>query len=211
MVPDLVVLDQQLAMLNNQLQLQTMGPQSAPNYHQRPDTQTQAWAQQTGPKHQPQAASLVNEPLRQQQQQQQQQLNTLNHHQINFECLVSFDKKRDKNLVIKWHHDERSEPIYQWIPELNKRTIAPQYRGFIVAAAAGGGVPSGGAGLAGHSSGAPNSTGSAQDHSADGQLQVLEAGFKLVRPTRELGGEYQVEGRLDEAEIRCGQATPTRL
>ena len=100
--------------------------------------------------------------------------------QITFECLVSYDKRRDKNLIVKWHHDERNEPIYQWIPELNKRSIAPQYRPYIVP-------------IVGASSNNSNSSTSGSELLAQNKtrpvLSLLEAGFKLYRPTKELGGK----------------------
>lgn len=91
--------------------------------------------------------------------------------EITFECLITFDPRRDKNLIVKWHHDDRIEPIYQWIPELNKRSIAPQYRAHIEPMVA-----------------ATNLSSKGRD-SAAGQMQLLEAGFKLVKPSKELGGK----------------------
>lgn len=88
--------------------------------------------------------------------------------QITFECLISYDKRKDKNLIVKWHHDDRFEPIYQWIPGLNKRSIAPQYRAYI--------APIVGANLD-----------QANQSSAN---QLLEAGFKLIKPSKELGGKF---------------------
>ena len=144
-VPDLVVIDQ-LNLVQQQHQQQARSSDA----HKPP------LVSGGGPE-QPEAASLINS------QDQQQQ--------FTFECLVGFDKKRDKNLIVKWHHDERNEPIYQWIPELNKRSIAPQYRAFIVP-------------IVGSTTGVPSGP-----DAGNNTNQVLEASFKLVRPSKELGGK----------------------
>lgn len=105
--------------------------------------------------------------------------------QFTFECIISFDKRKDKNLIVKWHHDERNEPIYQWIPELNKRSIAPQYRPFIAPIVSGQ--------IESQQLTSPTQT-LAQNVSTplntnQSQIQLLEAGFRLVKPTKELGGK----------------------
>lgn len=168
-VPDLVVIDQ----LNQQQQ-----GRSLDHLHKTQNINLPT-------NNQPEAASLINtQDLNSNDQQQSQ---------IKFECLISFDRRKDKNLIIKWHHDDRVEPIYQWIPELNKRSIAPQYRAYI----------------------APIVT-TPQQHQQQqsqqvidsqsmllglnqnvtpnlnsNQTQLLEAGFKLVRPSKELGGKFE--------------------
>jgi len=161
-VPDLVVIDQL-----NQPQL--------PNQHPGRQSSEQNKTQNINPpnsKNGPEAASLINGHDLSANEAQSQ---------IVFECLISFDKRKDKNLIVKWHHDDRIEPIYQWIPELNKRSIAPQYRAYIAPVA-------------------PNpqqatrtldaQAGSNQNSStSSNQTQLLEAGFRLVRPTKELGGK----------------------
>lgn len=196
-VPDLVVVDQ--PQLNQQQQQPPPPIQLArstsdpPGSHLRtqsilPPPNNLAQQQQ-----QPEAASLINfqDPSSGSinasgggghEQQQQQQL-------LTFECLISYDRKKDKNLIIKWHHDDRVEPIYQWIVELDKISIAPQYKPYILA---------------------NNSTASQRALQLDWQQQqqqprtavgnstanvnsnnqLLEAGFRLIRPSKELGGKF---------------------
>lgn len=114
--------------------------------------------------------------------------NSNDSHYVTFECLISFDKRKDKNLVVKWHHDDRIEPIYQWIPELNKRSIAPRYLPYIAPI------------VSQQPSAQIASTDSQHAYSGIGQgettsgintnqIQLLEAGFRLVRPSKELGGK----------------------
>lgn len=171
-VPDLVVIDQQ-----NQQQL--------PSIHQNGRSVTGAdqhphRAQNANQNNQPEAASLIN----------MQDLNSANAsdpHYITFECLISFDKRKDKNLIVKWHHEDRVEPIYQWIPELNKRSIAPRYMHYIVPI-----VTSHSPSLVTTSDSHNPSSGSSPVTSDFGsnQIQLLEAGFRMVRPSKELGGKF---------------------
>lgn len=161
-VPDLVVIDQ----LN---QPHLLHQQSRPSEQNKA---TQSINQNLN--NQPEAASLING----------QDLNHTNdsqQSQITFECLISFDRRKDKNLIVKWHHDDRIEPIYQWIPELNKRSIAPQYRAFIAP------IVSGQQALLSDSPPANGSNGSGGPNQA---IASLEAGFRLVRPSKELGGKF---------------------
>lgn len=194
-VPDLVVVDQ--PQLNQQQQqppppIQLARSTSDPpgshlrtqSIHPPPNNLAQQQQQQ------PEAASLINfqDPSSGSinasggsHEQQQQQL-------LTFECLISYDRKKDKNLIIKWHHDDRVEPIYQWIVELDKISIAPQYKPYILA---------------------NNSTASQRALQLDWQQQqqprtavgnstanvnsnnqLLEAGFRLIRPSKELGGKF---------------------
>lgn len=131
----------------------------------------------------PEAASLINEPQLPAQRQQP----------TTFECLVSFDRKRDRNLVVKWHHDERQEPIYQWIPELNKRSIAPQYRAFIAPVL----------------SQFQLRQEERSESGANSTLSLVEAGFRLVRPTKELGGWSKNVFLFSEKKLSSPRATPS--
>lgn len=128
---------------------------------------------------QPEAASLIHS----------QDLNSNDQQHMNpitFECLISYDRKKDRNLIIKWHLDDRTEPIYQWIPELNKRSIAPQYRSYIapIIAPQQSAIPT-------QESGPFGGINSTSPGGSPSQTQLLEAGFKLVRPTKELGGKFR--------------------
>lgn len=161
-VPDLVVIDQQ-----NQPQL---SPNTNHNRLYGSDSANQRTSASTG--NQPEAQSLINAN-------QDLATNDLQS-QITFQCLVSYDKRKDKNLIIKWHHDDRAETIYQWIPELNKRSIAPQYRAYIAPIVAAPMDWQIGAGL---------NLSSPASSSLTNQTQLLEAGFRLIRPSKELGGE----------------------
>lgn len=173
-VPDLVVIDQL-----NQQQLPTINPNQARSEQQK---QQQRTMQNLNYQNQPEAASLINTL----------DLNSANmndSHYVTFECLISFDKTKDKNLIVKWHHDERHEPIYQWIPELNKRSIAPRYMPYIVPLVS---QQQAGSSLMGttdlqHNSGPSQSTSTPGSNS--NQIQLLEAGFRMVRPSKELGGK----------------------
>lgn len=207
-VPDLVVIDQFNQQQNNRLlSLDGRLNSFSPIGQQQQQTAFQKDYQQNSQTNQPEAASLINNSsLSYQQQldllngsgselqQQQQQQN------ITFECLISFDKKKDKNLIVKWHHDDRSEPIYQWIPELNKRSIAPQYRAYIVPTVNNNNhglfhnnhqLASASINAADATSGIVNITNLAEQQLAsnNNNIQLLEAGFKLIRPSKELGGE----------------------
>lgn len=160
-VPDLVVIDQ--------------SNQQPHRFHQGLDHAAQLTARSNG-QNQPEAASLINMDLSgnatSTDSLQQAQ-------QITFECLISYDKRKDKNLIVKWHHDDRVEPIYQWIPALNKRSIAPQYRAYIAPIVISSPTADSQLNVA---AAPPNQT------AANSQIQTLEAGFKLVRPSKELGG-----------------------
>lgn len=91
---------------------------------------------------------------------------------MRFECLVAYDKRSDKNLVVKWFHDDEPEPILQLIPELNKRSVAAKYRAHIVPPS----VSLGNSSLAA---------------SAHNNWQLVDAGFRLSKPnSREFGGKY---------------------
>lgn len=79
-----------------------------------------------------------------------------------FDCLVAYDKRVDTNLVVKWHHEQRSEPIFQWIPELGKRAIAPIFKAHLI----------------------PSALSSVVSNNSS----WLDAGFWLVRPSKEFGG-----------------------
>lgn len=130
---------------------------------------------------QPEAASLINTP-------DLNSANSTDSHYVTFECLISFDKRKDKNLVVKWHHDDRIEPIYQWIPELNKHSIAPRYSPYIAPIISQ--QPSslmGSTDLQHANAGTGQSTTSPSFNS--NQIQLLEAGFRMVRPSKELGGK----------------------
>ena len=176
-MPDLVVIDQ----FNQAHQSQVKSGLDPVNSRMNAATAVSAQATANGritnlePNGQPEAASLINNPEA-----------ALQPQQITFECLVSFDRRKDKNLIVKWHHDDRAEPIYQWIPELNKRSIAPQYRAFIAPIV----------------SASSNQTQQSYDNTQtvphnistnSTQTQTLEAGFRLVRPSKELGGKLLVE------------------
>lgn len=157
-VPDLLVIDQ---MATTAIGSQ---PATLPTQNAWATGSATAKLNQSAGRSQPEAASLINaatsaEPM-----------------QITFECLVGYDKRRDRNLVVKWHHDERLEPIYQWIPELNKRSIAPQYRAYIVP-------------IVTANQTATSSTSMNREPDSFASNQTLEAGFKLVRPSKELGGK----------------------
>lgn len=91
---------------------------------------------------------------------------------------------------MKWHHDDRIEPIYQWIPELNKRFIAPQYRAYI--------APIGSTNQQHDLLGA-----NSNQNATSNQIQLLEAGFKLVRPSKELGGEYTTNAIINTVLPGC--------
>lgn len=196
-VPDILVIDQQQPQhLQSQLFMGSKYP-AGNNAAVQVDK-----AQVVANSNQPETASLVNP----------QELNGSNtKDEITFECLISFDKRRDKNLIVKWHHDDRIEPMYQWIPELNKRSIAPQYRAHIIPILssasllqtptidprqAGLGSSNGAIQLtsgSGSGSGGGNFSAQAQDSMSSSQdrnqIQILEAGFKLVKPSKELGGK----------------------
>lgn len=178
-VPDLVVIEQQ-NLHNNQAvvvakqQLAAAADMTSGRQHQL----------QQQHKTQPEAASLINDlttiansnvnsASQLEAIGQQQQLGN----QITFECLISYDRKKDRNLIIKWHHDDRVEPIYQWIPELNKRSIAPQYRAFIAPI------------INSNNQQVGDATTTATNTGNGNQTQLLQAGFRLVRPTKEHGGE----------------------
>lgn len=172
-VPDLVVIDQ----LNQHQQYQQQHNQ---HHHQQLAKSTdQTHRTQNinlNSNSQPEAASLINiQDLSANEQQSQ----------ITFECLISFDKRKDKHLVVKWHHDEQPEPIYQWIPELNKRQIAPQYQAYIAPIVAQQPLALDSQLLAGLNQ---NGTTIANLN----QTQLLEAGFRLVRPSKELGGKLNL-------------------
>lgn len=115
--------------------------------------------------------------------------------EITFECLISFDRRKDKNLIVKWYHEDRPEPIYQWIPELSKRSIASHYRAHIVPVVSSSGLIAIGNNNDGHhlmNRNQQHSDGTNQTHEThqqQQQLQLIEAGFRLVKPTKELGGE----------------------
>lgn len=185
-VPDLVVIDQ----LNQQQhQLTRVGAPTNEQKQQQQQLQIQHRTQNVNlnTDSQPEAASLINsQDLSSSNLNEQQQ-------QITFECLISFDKRKDKNLVVKWHHDDRIEPIYQWIPELNKRSIAPQYRAYIAPIVAPAGQPIVGSSLSPEATqqGFNGSMVATNINSQNGsqQIQLLEAGFRLVRPSKELGGK----------------------
>lgn len=179
-VPDLVVIEQ----TSNQVQSARSSDLHRPfNTHlggAHPGGQPQQQQQQQpatnhNNPNQPEAASLINNLDLSSPREQPQ---------VTFECLIGFDKKKDKNLVIKWHHDERVEPIYQWIPELNKRSIAPQYRSYIAPIV---GPPA----TAFNNSGAmsPTAGQNVSSNANPNQIQLLEAGFRLIRPSKELGGK----------------------
>lgn len=163
-VPDLVVIDQQ-----NQPHFQPAVVQSK---LYSPDQTNYRGGFNTSLNNQPEAQSLINS---------NQDLTSSDlQSQITFQCLISYDKRKDRNLIIKWHHDDRAETIYQWIPELHKRSIAPQYRAYIVPIVS---TPvdwqiSNGFNLSSPGVSSPTN-----------QTQLLEAGFRLIRPSKELGGE----------------------
>lgn len=161
-LPDLVVIDQL-----NQPQLHQNGAQRPPNPAAADQRQLRAKSPSLATI-QPEAQSLINANANQDLAPAQQD----SHAQITFQCLVSYDKRKDKNLIIKWHHDDRTETIYQWIPELNKRSIAPQYKAYIAPIIS-----------------APLDWAGSSNQSSAG-VQLLEAGFRLVRPNKELGGEF---------------------
>lgn len=111
--------------------------------------------------------------------------------EIVFECLISFDRRKDKNLIVKWHHDDRIEPIYQWIPELHKRSITPQYRSNIIPIiSVANPQPYSDTRQYLNQTTSDNSSNSSQTYDSSSYIQTLEAGFKLVKPSKELGGEY---------------------
>lgn len=166
-VPDLVVIDQ----LNQQ--------QQGRSYDQVHKTQNI----NIHTNNQPEAASLINtQDLNSNDQQQSQ---------ITFECLISFDKRKDKNLIIKWHHDDRVEPIYQWIPELNKRSIAPQYRAYIAPIVTAASQQQSQQAIDSQSTLSGLNQNVSSTNFNLNQTQLLEAGFKLVRPSKELGGKFE--------------------
>lgn len=155
---------------------------------------------------QPVAASLITSISNQQQQPADSNYSNPIVHQINqqqqqpyltFECSISYDRAKDKNLIVKWHHDDRLEPIYQWIPELSKLSIAPQYRAFIVPLISQQQQQP----TSRKSNERPSSNNSPQQQQhnvqapseppmmSQEQQQTIEAGFRLVRPSKELGGE----------------------
>lgn len=51
------------------------------------------------------------------------------------DCIYTFDAEDDKKLVVKWFYRSDSAknddpvPLYQWIPELNSRTLSPRFKG----------------------------------------------------------------------------------
>ncbi|KAI1292327.1 hypothetical protein HDE_07297 [Halotydeus destructor] len=47
------------------------------------------------------------------------------------DCIYSYDEEKDKQLVVKWFFNDDPEPIYQWIPELNSRTLSDRLQGKI--------------------------------------------------------------------------------
>lgn len=50
------------------------------------------------------------------------------HESIVLDCIYSLDESRDNlKLVVKWFFKDDPVPIYQWIPELNKRTYSPRF------------------------------------------------------------------------------------
>lgn len=164
-VPDLVVIDQQQSAFRTQQQQQQQQPEAASLINQSQLASDLVHTQSLAHN------NTQNEPHHQQQQQQQLPVNT-----VTFECLISYDKRKDKNLIVKWHHDDRVEPIYQWIPELNKPLIAPHYRSYISPITAQSQLNN-----QQQQTGPTNSTSS--------NIQLLEAGFKLVRPSKELAGK----------------------
>ena len=47
---------------------------------------------------------------------------------IILDCVYSLDEANDKyKLVVKWFFRDDPVPVYQWIPELNKRTYSPRF------------------------------------------------------------------------------------
>ena len=47
---------------------------------------------------------------------------------IILDCIYSLDENKDKiKLVIKWFFRDDPVPIYQWIPELNKKSYSPRF------------------------------------------------------------------------------------
>lgn len=47
---------------------------------------------------------------------------------IILDCIYSLDENKDKiKLVIKWFFKDDPIPIYQWIPELDKRSVSPRF------------------------------------------------------------------------------------
>lgn len=178
-MPDLVVIGQQQQQQNHP----NSRFQSAPGDELRAARFSAPTTAARNQQQQPEAASLITSG------QPQQGANLATNEQlITFECLISYDKRKDKNLIVKWHHDERNEPIYQWIPELNKRSIAPQYRAYIMPVASSSGHQfnqSAPFGLQ-PSEGAQHLSSSSSSASNN---QTIEASFKLVRPTKELGGK----------------------
>lgn len=188
-MPDLVVIDQLNQQHHQQQQQQYHNIRSSPH----DNTATYAKSQSINTNNQPEAASLITA----------QDLTTNDSQsQITFECLISFDRKKDRNLIIKWHHDDRIEPIFQWIPELNKRSIAPQYRAYIIPNTSNqqtsreSSVPLNSTMASGSGALTNTNTGSSTNSN---QIQLLEAGFKLVRPTKELGGKFYFTHKLDNA------------
>lgn len=121
--------------------------------------------------------------------------------EITFECIIGFDRRKDKNLIVKWHHEDRQEPIYQWIPELNKRSIAANYRPHIVPIVS---STNSNSNLNNNNNNNENNNRQSATHlseiqptpntnnlmnGATNDSQVIEAGFKLVNPSKELGGK----------------------
>lgn len=172
-MPDLVVIDQ----FNQAHQSQGKSLDALSSRLNAASAQAIAHGRITNlePNGQPEAASLINNPEA-----------ALQLQQITFECLVSFDRRKDKNLIVKWHHDDRAEPIYQWIPELNKRSIAPQYRAFIAPIVSASSNQS-------QQSYDNSQTQTAPHNNPTNSTQTLEAGFRLVRPSKELGGKLLVK------------------
>lgn len=44
------------------------------------------------------------------------------------DCDYSFENSKDTQLVVKWFFNDDPFPIYQWIPEHNRRSTSPRFR-----------------------------------------------------------------------------------
>lgn len=40
------------------------------------------------------------------------------------DCVYTYDANEDQHLVVKWFFNDDPKPIYQWIPDLNKRSYS---------------------------------------------------------------------------------------